>query len=622
MVRSLFLKILFVLLIISFLIWSTGDVIFSSFNNHDDAISVNGEVLVTAVDVKKEFERIRQQFGVPITAEQAMKIGLLKQTMRKLSEQSLILTTANRLGISISNREIVRMIHKQFCDSLGQFDRVAYKSFLSNNGWEEVNFIRSIRQDMLRDQLLTAIINDDSSIVPEVFVKALNEYRKERRIADAVRINAARLPCPKLPNDSVILAYYDKHKNKYKTPEYRKISWIALSVDNIAQNIKISDDELIDIFEERKNLFNTKDSRRINQAIFQTKENARIAYNRIQAGESFSAVVKEMTGRNADNLNVSKVTRNKIIDDLVANAVFNISKPGTVSKPIKTEFGWTLLSISDLEVGASVNFEDVRDDLKHDVLSERAYEQLLKCSSSMEDALASGLTIEEVSQLMKIPLHQISFLSRVGSLVESMQVNKLPDDPFLDIALKTENGAYSGVTKTNDGNTFFILQVNGVTPSQIPQLKDIREKVVLDWMREERLEKSKKIANAIIHDVTNGTSLLHSATKHGLQIERLSAITRKGDFLPSGWPIATVEALFEQKVGDAKALSSKEGSAIISLKKIIKNIPNTASVEKQLNREFASGRAKDLFDLLVADLKSKNKVVVNSSNVYQLLALN
>ncbi|AHC73709.1 hypothetical protein P856_492 [Candidatus Endolissoclinum faulkneri L5] len=622
MVRSFFIKILFIVLIVSFLVWSTGDAIFSSFNNRREAISVNGEVLVTAIDAKKEFERLYQQFRYPITVKHAIQIGLLEETMRKLSEQSLILTAANSLGLSVSNTEVVRMIHKQFCDSMGRFDREAYRSFLSSNGWEEVDFIRRINHDILRDQLITSIINSNSSIVPEVFVKALHEYRNERRIAAAVRIDAASLPYPKLPDYSLISAYYEKHKNEYETPEYRKVSWIALSVDNLAKNIKISNDELIDIFEERKDLFTTKDSRTIDQAIFQTKEDARIAYNRIQAGESFSAVVEEMTGKKAGNINVIKVTRNEVLDDVAAEAVFNISKPGTVSKPVKSELGWTLFNILDVEVGVSANFEEMRDDLKHDLLLERAYEQLFKYSSAMEDALAGGLSIEEISQLMKIPLHQISFLSRAGLPSGNMQDNDLPGDPFLDVALKTENGAYSGVTKTNNGDAFFVLQVNGVTPSQIPELKDVRERIVLDWMAEQRLETSKKIADTIVSEVNNGTSLLHSTAKHGLQVERLPAINRNGDSLPSVWPNAIVDALFEQKVGEAKAVSSKEGTAIISLIKVIKDRSDVAFVNKHIQHEFISASAQDLFELLLAELKSNNNVVVNSSNVYQLLSIN
>lgn len=617
-VTSIFVKILFVLLIASFAIWGIGDTIFGSPAGRA-AVEVDGDVRVTAVEAAEEFDRSRRRLGIPLSVDQAIQLGLLDQTLQNLTVQSLMVVATNRLGLSASDAQIVQLIHQQFRDSLGQFDRTAYQTFLAQNGWTEAEFISRARRDLARNQLIGAVATGSEKTVPEAIVKTLHDYREQRRIAAGVRIDAAALPAPDAPDEATLTAYYDEHKKDYETPEYRGISWLAVSPQSLAESIEVPEDELRTLFEERKESFNTKSSRTVDQALFPDEAEARAAYDRIQGGEDFATVVEEMTGMSAAELDFGKVSRSDLPEG-TADAVFAATEPGTVTGPVESPFGWHLFRIREAEVGAPATFEDVRDELKREVALERAYDQVFERSNALEDALAGGSTLEEAAQALNLPLNQIPFVARDGSQPAGGIVTTLPGDPFLKTAFETETGTQSVLTETRDG-TYFILRVDGVQPPEIPELGQVRPAVIANWTTEQRLEQAEDIADAIVAAVTGGTPLAEAAAEHGLEVERLPAITRKGQGLPAGWPPAVAGALFEQKAGGASAVSSDQGAAVVSLVEVIEGGGDMAAPEDQVRREVAGAVSNDLIELLLADLETRHEVTVNPGAVRQLFTV-
>src|SRR3546814_14286496 len=102
-VTSIFVKILFVLLIVSFAIWGIGDVFFGSPVGKV-AIEIGDEVGYTSQEVAAEFESARRRIGVPITAEQALMLGVLDQVMNEMVNEGVLTDGAPRLDLEVDER--------------------------------------------------------------------------------------------------------------------------------------------------------------------------------------------------------------------------------------------------------------------------------------------------------------------------------------------------------------------------------------------------------------------------------------------------------------------------------------------------------------------------------------
>ena len=90
-VTSIFVKILFLLLIVSFAIWGIGDIFFGSPAGKV-AVEVGDEVRYTTQEVASEFETARRRIGVPLTAAQAMQLGVLDQVIESMASPGTLIT--------------------------------------------------------------------------------------------------------------------------------------------------------------------------------------------------------------------------------------------------------------------------------------------------------------------------------------------------------------------------------------------------------------------------------------------------------------------------------------------------------------------------------------------------
>ncbi|MEQ8585876.1 MAG: peptidyl-prolyl cis-trans isomerase [Thalassobaculaceae bacterium] len=614
-VTSIFVKILFVLLIASFAVWGIGDTIFGNPAGRA-AVEVDDDVRITAVEAASEFDRSRRSLGVPLSVDQAIQLGLLDQTLQNLAVQSLMVAATNRLGLSASDAQVVALIRQQFRDSLGQFDRTAYQTFLASNGWTEEEFVARARRDLARNQLIGAVAAGSEKTVPSALVRTLHAYREERRVAEAVRVDAATLPAPAQPGEDALQAYYDANKERYETPEYRGVSWIEISPQSVAETIEIPEEDLRAAFEERGDSYGTSGSRTVDQVLFTEEASARTAYNRVQAGEDFAAVAEDMTGMTAAELDFGVVTRADLPEG-TADGVFAVTETGGVTEPLQSDFGWHLFRIRAAEIAAPATFEAVRDDLRRDLALDQAYDAVFERSNALEDELAGGSTLEEAARALDIPLNQIPFIARDGSQPSGGVVTTVPGEPFLATAFEIQTGEQSQLDETRDG-TFFILRVDGIEPPRIPDLAQIRPKVVADWIVEQRLEAAEDIADEIVAAVEDGTTLEDAASERGLVVERLPAITRRGQGLTQGWPPAVAGALFGLDAGDASAVSSGDGAVVVSLVEVVEGGGDMAGPEDRVRQELAGAVSSDVVDLLLADLEERHEVFVNPAVVRQL----
>jgi peptidyl-prolyl cis-trans isomerase D len=616
-VTSIFAKILFVLLIASFAVWGIGDTIFGNPAGRA-AIEVD-DVRITAVEAASEFDRARQRLGIPITVDQAIGLGLLEQTLDNLTVESLLVAATGRLGLSASDEQVVTAIRAQFRDSLGQFDRIAYETFLASQGWTEEDFVARSRRELARNQLIGAVATAAPTSVADGVVRTLHAYREERRIADVVRISADSMPAPTLPDDAALTAYYEERKDSYETPEYRGISWLEISVAALAQEIEFGEDELRAAFEERGDSFSTQGSRTVDQILFESEESARAAADRIRGGEDFAAVAEELTGLDEASLDLGTVSRDGLPDG-TASGVFAVTEPGGVTEPLQSDFGWHLFRIRAAEVGNPAVFDEVREALRQELALEQAYDVVFERSNEVEDLLAGGSTLEEASRQLSLPLNQIPLVARDGSQPDGGMAVTLPGDPFLRTAFETEAGEQSTLGETRDG-TFFILRVDGVEAPRIPDMVEIRDLVIADWIAEQRLDAAETLADGIVARVDEGIGFSKAAADAGLEILTLTPTTRRGQGLTPGFPPAVAGALFDLQTGEASAVSSNDGAIVVVLTEVIEGGGDMAPADDGLREELAGALSSDIIELLIADLRTRHNVTVDANAVRQLFTL-
>ncbi len=85
---------------------------------------------------------------------------------------------------------------------------------------------------------------------------------------------------------------------------------------------------------------------------------------RLKAGEDFAKVAAEMSkdpGSGKEGGDLGWFTKDRMVPEF-AEAAFKL-KPGEVSDPVKSQFGWHVIKLEDLRAKPLPSFDDVKDQI-------------------------------------------------------------------------------------------------------------------------------------------------------------------------------------------------------------------------------------------------------------------
>lgn len=613
-VTSVFVKILFVMLIVSFAIWGIGDVFFGSPAGKV-AISVGKETRFTTAEVADQFETARRSLGIPLTVQQALQLGMLDQVVRNMETEGLMQEAVHSLDLSVGTAHVADYVRSQFVDQTGQFDRARYQTFLANKGWSEEEFIRRLRQDFARRQLVDALTAADTA--PDAVVDRLFAYRQERRVAQVVAIPAAAIPEPDAPDDAALAAYYDANKTRYEDPEYRAVAWAEVSPASVAKTLDIPEADIRASYDERVAQFSKPERREVQQILFDTEDAAKAAAARIAGGEDFAAVAKDTTGVDEAALDLGTLTRDGLPDG-TADAVFALTQD-TVSAPVKSGFGWHLFRVRSIQPGTTVGFDEVKGQIRDELAHDRALDIVYQSANKLEDALAGGATLEEAAKSLELPVRSVDGLAQSGALKSGDKAKDLPGGRFLELAFSTPQGQQSALGEGSDG-LFFVLRVDGITAPRVPPLDEVKARVLSDWKTERRLQIAEDRADALAEKVRGGGNLSELAAAENMPTAELPAFTRSGQNAPKGYPSALPATLFGIKDVGGVAVTADDTQAIVVGLLRIEPADGTAQAEvrKAVANQVRLGAESDIIELLLADLRTRFGVEINTAGVERL----
>ncbi|WGS17157.1 SurA N-terminal domain-containing protein [Bradyrhizobium sp. ISRA463] len=536
-------------LIVSFGIWGIAD-IFRGFGRSTLA-KVGGTEISTEQFRQIYTDRLQQlgrQFGRPLTPEQAHAFGIDRQVLQQTLAEAAMDEEARRMGLHQSDAEVLRTIYNDptFKGLNGQFDPQRFQAVIRNYGYTEGRYIAEQRRVSLRRQIAGTISAGVEP--PKSMVEALTRFQNEQRSIDYISLGAAQAGTIDPPSPEALAAYFDEHKAQFRAPEYRKISFVAVTPEAIGKWETVSDDDAKKIFEQRRDQLSTPEKREISQIVFPNMEEAQAARARITSGTSFDDIAKERK-LNLSDVNLGLVPKSAILDPAVANAAFSLPS-GEVSQPVKGEFGVALVKVGKIEPGVTPSYESVAAQIKSQIATERARAKVSELRDKMEDERGGGASVVEAAQKLGLTAVTVDAVDRSGRLPNGQLAPNIPKG--LDVVTQAFN---SDVGVDNDPIQFeggyVWYDVLGITPSRERKLDEVREQVEAKWREDQISSRLRAKATDIVQKLDSGSKLADEAAAAGVKVETAADFRR--DATPPGVPAAVVTAAFRTaKDGDGQ----------------------------------------------------------------------
>lgn len=605
--KSWFVKLLFALLVLSFLAWGVGDVVRGGLFGRGPAIEV-GKVHVTANEVyaefKREVERMNPMFGGKLTADDARKLGFMDRTIENIVTRVLIEEAGRRLGLAASEDNVVQRIAAapDFRNEKGEFDRDRFRVALSRAGLNEKEFLRQERSNLVRTQLAEGLSGGIAA--PKAMVEPLARYREERRVAELVVVRDDSLPLPPAPEASQLEAYYQANAQRFMAPEFRALTVLVVKPSMVAAQVEITPEMVEEAYQSRIEEFQPRGRVLLSQVVLADKAAADKAAALVKAGKDLAAVARETATKVVD---LGLVERGDLPDEL-AEAVF-AAQPGATTGPVKSPLGWHVAQTRTRPLA------EIKKQVEAELRADKANELMSKLNTDIEDALGAGTSLEETAQRFSLHVAKVPAVDAHGKSPAGKPVADLPrGDTFLDVAFHTEQGTESQLTQA-ESDGYFIVRVDGVTPPQPRPLLEIRGEVLAAWQGERRHEMGKERAAKIAEALKAGTPAAELAQTLGGKAQTSQPFTREGAE-DSALPPALVSELFKAEIGGVASSAIQGGWAVGRLAKVVPFAPEAnAKVTDAAQRQITTSLAGDLIEQYLAALNANIGVKVDRSQL-------
>ncbi|OBQ85869.1 MULTISPECIES: peptidyl-prolyl cis-trans isomerase [unclassified Mesorhizobium] len=612
-------KALLSLLVVSFAVWGISGRLSGSLAGHHSVITAGGTT-VSINEYRLAYDRqinlLSQQYGQRITHEQAKLLGLDNQVLAQLVSGAVLDEQARKLGLGLSKDRLAELTREDpaFKGPGGQFDRRTFEYLLSQIGMRPEDYLKNRSQVAVRQQIVEAI--SDGLKAPQTFLKAVALYRGEDRTIDYLVLPKTLVQPIEAPSDSALKTYFEANKKNYAAPEYRKFSYIRLEPQDIMDPTAVTDQQVADDYNKNKARYTTPEMRTIEQLVFKTPDAAKAAFDSLKTGATFDKIVTAEGKTQADTV-LGTLAKDKIADKAVADAAFSLNV-NEVSPVVQGAFGPVLLRVTEIKPQVVKPLSEVSDQIRKDLALGEASRVLLDVHDSYEDTRASGASLAQAADKLKLKVVTIDAIDRTGQRPDGTIVNDLPQSADLIKAVfeaepNTEN---EGLTTAANGFVFY--EVQSITPARDRTLEEVRQKVVADWTAAEtdkRLtakagELEKRLKAGATLDVIAGELKLEKQTKRGLKREADDA-----DFGKEG-----AAAMFGVGEGGTGLIPSPTGDGQILFKVAEVFEPAGAdgsSVPEDAQKSFSAGISDDLLDQLVAQLQSQYDVRIDPAAVSQ-----
>lgn len=609
--HSFFIKLILALTALSFVSLFGVSSYLRPGRNKDVVASV-GKTKITVGQIREELEdeikRLNAMYDTKIDTQTAIKTGVVNSIIKKIISRTVLNNVAQEMGIQISDSSLKKETYDTtlFHDLNGHFDRAIFQQMLRLSGITEKQYFTTLKGDLARKHLLNA--TQSNPPVPMVLAQNLYKYRNEKRRIEIIELKSEQQTVPVQIDEKTLKDYYEKHKQDFIKPEYRKLTAVYLSPQNIAKKITIDPNEAKEIYENELTAYIVPEERKILQMRFELLEPALDAKKLLDEHHDFFEVAQKSAGQTKEETELGWLTSETTIAEM-QEAVFNAEK-GEVVGPKSSQFGWHIMKIEELKPKKVTAFEEVKAKIIADLKEEKAIDLLYAYARKLEDLLGRGTALTEAAKEGDFELITINAIDDKGLSPQGQSIdNSIISPLFLQKAFELLEGEESLLIEDEHG--FFVVKVEQIIPSEPKELKEIKNQITQLWKADQHKEAAQNKANRILSDLEKGQKSADAAKTWNVPYKISPAFIRTED---EQIPAAIATQAFTLDENETSLITLDDGFAVITLKEIIPAKPeNDFDGVMKLAERLEDNIAEDLGSAMIAALSQKYPIKINQS---------
>lgn len=596
------------------------------FNAQTYAAVVNGEEIPVAPvrrAIQNQLSQFQQAYGpeLPPGLEEQVRGDVIEGFVRT----RLLVERVREQGYRISNQALTESIREMPVFQVGgNFSMDAYRAMLANAGFSPAAFEAEQRQNLEVAQLQDGIFNS-AFVTPDELAQRVRLEREQREVGWLVLPVDGYLAGVEV-SDAEIEAEYEENGDRYMTPESVDLEYIEISLEEIAGNVAVSEEDLRSFYEtevaENPEMFVTPEQRRTRHILINidddTSEEAALERiealrARIDGGEDFATVAREASedsGSAAQGGDLDWVERGMMVAPF-EEALFQL-QPGEVSEPVKSPFGYHLILLEELRAGDTRTFEDMREELASELRTRKAEDLFYAEAETLETlSFENPDTLTIAAEAIGRPIQRIERMGRGGG--PGIAANPLVrETAFSEAVLR--DGENSVPLELEEGQAVVLRVAEHYEPAKQP-LAEVRDRIESLLRRDRAREQLRDDGESIRARIADGGSAEDIARGAGAVYEPPRLIGRDASAVPEG----VQRAAFSASVGaDGPAVTSAElpdGSyAVVIVQRVVPGSLESlqANEQRELVTRVEGQHGNAELAAYVRQLRSDARVIIST----------
>ena len=586
------------------------------------AATVNGEKIpVEAVrrawqERQSELQRLtRDELPPEVVTEEQGRI--IDEYVRR----ELLVQRAGELGYRVSDQELAEALARIPALQVdGVFSRDRYAALLRAQGRSEAEFEAEFRRDLEINQLRNALALSAFALPSEVRRRV--ELTGEVRDVDLLVLPADRFLAGVTLTPGQVEAWYRDHEADYRSPESVALQYVRLGLDDVAAGVEVTEDALRRHYDEvAAERYVSPERRRARHILVESgtddaaaKARAEQLLARARAGEDFATLASQNSddpGSKAQGGDLGWATRDSFVAPF-ADALFSMN-PGEIRGPVKTQFGYHVIRVDEIEAAHQRPFDEVRAELEDDYRRDEAQARFYERSQQLADEAFANLdSLDGVAQTLGLPLRTVDTFTRQGG-GELGADRKVIEAAFSeDVLVGRQN---SPAVNLGD-DAVVVLRVTEHRPAAQRPLEAVRGEVEAALRQKGAREAAAAAAKAAAARVAAGEPWPAVAASLGVEPAGTATVTRREE----GVPPELLKAIFATAAPAADRAASgvaalPNGDAALFAVRAVRPgtiaSPEAAAALGDTARQAAERSALGEFAAYVAELERSAKITRN-----------
>jgi len=534
--------------------------------------------------------------------------ALREAVLEGLIGQMLLTEDAQAHGYRVSDARLARIIREApYFQRDGRFDGELYEALLRREGTTPQDFEARLRRENLTGQVQRGL--SESAFVTSADVDAVVRLlQQERRVVYAI-IAPDGFRAKAVVTPEAIAQYYGAHTEAYQTPEEARVEYLRLSLADAITQYQPRDDELREAYDADSARYVTSAKRRVAHILIQAsgpagsdddrKAQARIAEieRQARAGADFGALARKHSEDRASaekGGDLGEVTRGLLPAEL--EAAVNALKPGEVSKPVRTPFGYHLAKLTGFTPEKRTSFEAARKELAEALRKRKGEERFFELAERFRNLVYENPeSLEPAARALGLTVQRSNWFARNGGdgIAAHPRVVEAAFDPEL-------RGARRNSDTIEVGNDALVaLRVVDYRPAAPRPLAEVRAQIERTLKDEQVRQRVEALSVEWLEKLKAGENLAGLAKRAGATVAPAQTLTREQTARldrrivdaafatprPAGTPVYT------------RADLGVQGYAVIAVEAVRDGDPAKAdaAVKEKVRRQLMTRRGADYY---------------------------